>query len=349
MLADEADFVIGGDTHRDQHALAVVRAATGGVEAQRVIATDRRGYRAALRFAERRAPGRRVWALEGTGGYGAGLARFLAEHGERVLEVDRPVRNDRRTQAKSDELDAVRAARTVLGRERHAEPRSGGVREALRALTSTRAGAIEARTAALNQLRALIVSAPEEIRDELRGRSPAALLARCLRLRPHPRQPAEVRGTMLALRACARRVRALSDEAEQLKREIARHLGAVAPQLLAEPGVGPISAAQVLLSWSHSGRFESESRFARLAGVAPIPASSGLQGRRYRLDRGGDRQLNRALHTIILSRRQRHAPTIAYLERRRAEGKTSREAVRCLKRYLARHLWRLLEHAPAIA
>src|SRR4051812_36001716 len=146
MLADEADFEIGGDTHRDQHALAVVRAATGGVEAQRGFAADRRGYRAALRFAERRAAWPPRVALEGTGGHGAGLARFLAEHGERVLEVDRPGRNDQRTQAKSDELDAVRAARTVLGRERHAEPRSGGVREALRALTTTRAGAIEART-----------------------------------------------------------------------------------------------------------------------------------------------------------------------------------------------------------
>jgi transposase len=266
-----------------------------------------------------------------------------------VLEVDRPARNDQRTQAKSDELDAARAARTLLARERHAQPRAGGVREALRALATTRAGAIEARTAALNQLRALIVSAPEQIRNDLRGRSTAALLDRCLRLRPRARQPAEVRATILALRACARRVRALSDEAEQLKREIALHVSAVAPQLLAEPGVGPITAAQILLSWSHPGRFTRESRFARLAGVAPIPASSGLQARRFRLDRGGDRQLNRALHTIILARRQRHAPTIAYLERRRAEGKSSREAVRCLKRYLARRLWRLLEHAPTIA
>ena len=322
MLADEADFVIGGDTHRDQHALAVVRAATGGVEAQRAIASDRRGYRAALRFAERHAPGRRVWALEGTGGYGAGLARFLAEHGERVLEVDRPARNDQRTQAKSDELDAIRAARTVLGRERHAEPRSGGVREALRALATTRAGAIEARTAALNQLRALIVSAPEALREELRGQRAAALLARCLRLRPHPRQPAELRATILALRGCARRVRAAERRGQRSSSARSPcHVAAIAPQLLAEPGVGPITAAQILLSWSHPGRITRESRFARLAGVAPIPASSGLQGQRYRLDRGGDRQLNRALHTIILSRRQRHAATIAYLDRRQAKAR----------------------------
>jgi transposase len=345
MLADEADFVVGGDTHRDQHALAVVRAATGAVEATRAIAADRRGYMTALRFAEQSAPGKRVWALEGTGGYGAGLARFLASRGERVLEVDRPARNDQRTHAKSDELDAVRAARTLLSRDRQAQPRAGGVREALRALVTTRAGAVDARTAAINQLKALIVSAPEPLRDELRGLSRVRLLKRCAHLRPHPSQLADVRATSLALRACARRVQALSTEAEQLKAEIRVYVSAVAPQLLAESGVGPISAAQLVLSWSHAGRFATESRFARLAGVAPIPASSGLQ-RRYRLDRGGDRQLNRALHTIILSRRQRHAPTIAYIERRQAEGMTSREAVRCLKRYLARHLWRLLEHPP---
>src|SRR4051812_17234278 len=184
MLADETDFVIGGDTHRDQHALAVVVAATGGVETHRIVSADLRGYQAALRFAEGEAPGRRVWALEGTGGYGAGLARFLAEHGERVLEVDRPARNDQRTRAKSDELDAVRAARTLLARTRHAQPRAGGAREALRALLTTRAGAIEARTAALNQLHALIVAAPEPLREQLRGRTRAQLLERCLRLRP---------------------------------------------------------------------------------------------------------------------------------------------------------------------
>jgi transposase len=346
MLADEADFVIGGDTHRDQHALAVVRAITGGVEAARSIPADRRGYRLALRFAEQHAPRRRVWALEATGGYGAGLARFLADHGERVLELDRPARNDGPTRAKSDELDAIRAARTLLGRDKHSEPRAGGVREALRALVTTRAGAMAARTAAINQLKALIVSAPEPLREQLPGLPRERLVNRCLSLRTHPSQPPERRATALALRACARRVRALSEEAEQLKREVALQVQEYAPHLLAEPGVGPISAAQVLLAWSHRGRFARESRFARLAGVAPIPASSGLRPR-YRLDRGGDRQLNRALHTIVLGRRQHHQATIAYLERRQAEGKTSREAVRCLKRYLARRLFRLLEHPAA--
>jgi transposase len=157
--------------------------------ATQTIAADRRGYQAALQFVEQCAPGRRVWALEGTGGYGAGLALFLADRDQRVLEVDRPAQNDQRTQTKGDQLDAVRAARTPLGRDRHAQPRAGGVREALRALVTTRAGAVEARTAAINQLNALVVGAPEPLRDQLRGLTHAQLLGRCARLRPHPPQP----------------------------------------------------------------------------------------------------------------------------------------------------------------
>ncbi len=144
------------------------------------------------------------------------------------------------------------------------------------------------------------------------------------------------------MRAVARRVQQLTAEERELHREIESLTRRLAPQLLDQHGVGPLAAAQVLLSWSHRGRFPSEAAFARLAGCAPIPASSG-QTIRYRLDRGGDRQLNRALHMIIVTRRRAHPPTIAYLDRRIQEGKSRREATRCLKRYLARHLYRLLE------
>jgi transposase len=147
------------------------------------------------------------------------------------------------------------------------------------------------------------------------------------------------------MRAVARRVQQLTIEEREPKDEIERLVDELAPALLAEPGIGPVSAAQVIISWSHRGRVPTEAAFARLAGAAPIPASSG-KTRRYRLDRGGDRQLNRALHTIITIRRAAHAPTRAYIARRTSEGKTSREAVRCLKRYLARHLYRLLQAAP---
>jgi len=342
MLADELDFVIGVDTHRDSHSLALVQAATGGLILQTELATNAAGYEQALALAEQEAPGRRAFAIEGAGSYGAGLARFLAAHGERVLEVGRPARPNRRGQGKSDALDALHAARSVLGRARPAEPRQSGSREGLRALVITREGAVVARRAGLNQLRSLIVTCPEASRAELRDLSEAKLLDRCLSL---DSRATELRGTLVALAALARRVRVVSAEARELKREIEALVRGIAPALLAEPGVGPISAAQLLISWSHRGRIHSEAAFARIAAAAPIPASSG-QLVRHRLDRGGDRKLNRALQTIILARRRSHAPTIAYIERRVSEGKTTREAVRCLKRFLARHLFRILEGLP---
>lgn len=346
MLADETAFVIGADTHRDRHALAVVRSPTGLPVAEWVIDADPRGYRAALGWAQHHATGPRVWALEGTGAYGAGLARFLQAHGERVVEIDRPARNDTAGHLKDDRLDAIRAAQTALGRAKPPiQPRAGAHREALRVLLLTRDGAVDAIRVARNQLKALIVTAPAPLREQLRSLSDTRLLERCARLRLDQRHAPDQRATRLALRACAQRVRSLAAEARTLEREILIHVRALAPQLLDEPGVGPISAAQILVAWSHPGRFPSDAHFAQLAGVAPIPASSGARPR-WRLNRRGDRKLNRALHTIITSRRKHDPATIAYLQRRQADGKSSREATRCLKRYLARHLWRLLEHPP---
>jgi transposase len=175
--------------------------------------------------------------------------------------------------------------------------------------------------------------------------SRAQLLRRLAAVRPERRRDPELRGTLLALRSLARRVTALTIEERELAREIEKLTRTLAPQLLEQPGVGPLAAAQVLLSWSHRGRIRSEAAFARLAGCAPIPASSG-QTVRYRLDRNGDRRLNRALHMILVTRRRAHAPTIAYIERRINDGKSRPEANRCLKRYLARSLYRLFEHAP---
>jgi transposase len=169
------------------------------------------------------------------------------------------------------------------------------------------------------------------------------LLERCSRLRRSSRAGADELATRLVLRSLARRIEAATAEAAELEREILAHVRALAPALLDEPGVGPIVAAQLIVAWSHRGRLRSEAAFARLAGVAPVPASSG-QTRRHRLSRGGDRQLNRALHTVILHRRQHDAKTKDYIARRIAEGKSRREATRLLKRYLARHLYRLLQN-----
>jgi transposase len=342
MLADEVDVVIGVDTHRDTHTLSVLTAATGAVVHETRIEACAHGYGQALAEVERCADGPRAWAVEGSGGYGAGLVRFVVARGERVIEIDRPERRAERTQAKSDPLDAVRAARTALSRTKLAAPRAGAAREALRVLMVARSGAVDVRRQAIRQLKALIITAPDDLRARLRRLDGMTLLGRCATLRrPRADDPA-LQATVLALRALARRALMADGEAAQHERDIAAGVRAICPQLLAEHGVGPICAAQLLISWSHPGRCPAESSFARLAGVAPIPASSG-QTIRHRLDRGGDRQLNRALHTIVLCRRQRHAQTRAYIERRIAEGKSTREAVRCLKRYVARHLFRMLE------
>jgi transposase len=342
MLADELDYVLGVDTHRDEHVMAVVTAPAGAVVAGAAAPANTRGYRELLRVAERHAPGRRAWAVEGTGSYGAGLARFLAGRGETVLELSRTPRAERRLRGKDDELDALRTARAALASETLALPRAGEQREALRLLLVARRSAVDVRREALTQLRAVIVTAPDRLRDELRGLSEGKLLDRCSRLR-RSTAAADEAATRLVLRSLARRVQAATIEAAQLEQEIVAHVRALASALLDEPGVGPIVAAQLLVAWSHRGRLRSEACFARLAGVAPVPASSG-QTTRHRLSRGGDRQLNRALHTIVLHRRQHDPTTRDYIAKRIAEGKSRRDATRLLKRYLARHLYRLLEN-----
>jgi transposase len=348
MLADEVDYVVGVDPHRDAHALAVVEVRSGVVVFESSVAASGDGYAQVLRLSECHAPGRRAFAVEGTGSFGAGLTRFLSGQGERVLEVGR-LRRQHGSGGKTDALDAIRAARGVLSQKRPAQPRTGGEREALRALMAAREGAINARRAGLCQLQGLLVTTPEPLRGELRPLTRVQLLRRLAAIRPQLRRDPELRGTLLALRAVARRVQQLTAEERELQREIESLTRMLAPQLLEQPGIGPLAAAQILLSWSHRGRFSSEAAFARLPGVAPIPASSG-QTVRYRLDRGGDRRLNRALHMILVTRRRAHAPTIAYINRRTQEGKSRREVTRCLKRYLARNLarnlYRLLENPP---
>ncbi len=201
---------------------------------------------------------------------------------------------------------------------------------------------------AIGLLKGLIVSAPAQLRDQLRRHSTDEQIARCARLRTSAGQSVEHRATVTAIRAAARRTLALEAEANELETQIELLVRDVAPQLVAERGVGPITAAQVLNAYSHQGRFRSEAAFASLGGAAPIPASSGLT-MRYRLNRGGDRQLNRALHTVVLSRLTHDPDTRAYAARRAAEGKSAREIKRCLKRYLARRLYRLLEADPRLA
>ena len=279
--------------------------------------------------------------MEGTGSYGAGLTRFLAEHGEWVVEVDRPTRSPRR-RGKSDALDAERAGREALARAHLACPRQRGQREALRVLHLARSAAVQAYADARRVLKALLVTAPAPLREELRGLPWRRLAEACVGLVVPTGAPVEHQATVGALRATAERLLAADQQANDLEFEISKLVGQLAPALLEQPGVGPVVAAQVLLAWSHPGRVRSEAAFAMLGGAAPIPASSGRTVR-YRLNRGGDRQLNRALHTIVVSRERHHQPTRRYVARRTAEGKTPREVRRCLKRAVARQLFRLLE------
>ena len=316
-LAGSVDAVIGVDTHRDTLAAAIVTP-VGAVLASTQAGADAHGYRVLLEFAQAHAPGARCWAVEGAGSYGAGLAAFLGENGEHIVEVCRPKRPPRAGARKSDAVDAVRAAREALSTEHLISPRRRGEREALRVLMSTRSSAVTARTRAANHLKALIVSAPETLRAELRGKTSDAQISYCANLRSRP---------------------------SQSEREITQLVTAAQPQLLALPGVGALSAAQVLISLSHTGRFRSEAAFAAFSGAAPIPASSGLTTR-HRLSRSGDRQLNRALHTIALTRTRVDPDTRACLTRRTAEGKTTREARRCLKRVIARQIFRHLQGKP---
>jgi transposase len=274
MLADQLDYVVGVDTHRDAHAFAVVEVVSGGVVFEATVEASGDGYAELFRLAVRHAPGRRVFAVEGSGSFGAGLVRSLAGRRERVLEVGR-LRRQRGSGGKTDALDAIRAARSVLIQKRPAEPRSGGEREALRALMAAREGAVNAKRAGLCQLRDLLVTAPEPLRGELRPLTRVRLLARLTAMRPGCRSDPELRGSLLAMRAVARRVQQLTAEERELRREIETLTRTLAPQLLDQPGVGPLLAAQVVISWSHKGRVASEAAFARLAGVAPIPASSG--------------------------------------------------------------------------
>ncbi len=320
------------------------------MHATTTLPADAFGYRRLLGFGRTHAPGRRLWAIEGTGSFGRGLTTFLLEQQERVVEVDRPARPARRNGAKADDLDAVRAAREVLGREHLAQPRRRGDREAMRVLLRTRQGAVGASQRAQCHLQALIVTAPQALREQLEAKSTKDCVLRCARLRTALQHSIEHRATIAALRATARRILALDAEADEHETRLQELVSAAAPALLAELGVGVLSAAELLCAWSHPGRLRSEAAFAALAGVAPIAASSG-QTIRYRLNRAGDRQLNRALHTIVLSRLAHHAETKAYAARRTREGKSPRDIKRCLKRHLARRLFKVLERlgVPAAA
>jgi transposase len=333
----EWTVAVGVDTHKELH-VAVALDGLGAQLASREIATTAAGYRSLLSWAQEL--GAPAFAIEGAGSYGAGLARFLADAGVAVFECERPGRAERR-RGKSDLIDAALAARRLLSGERLSLPRGGGRREELRLLLLERRGAMQARNAALNQLSAVLVTAPDHLRARLGALSGARLARSAARLRPSGEVTNEV------VRRLGRRVERLSIEVAEAERALAGLVAELAPSLLEECGVRPVCGAQLLVSSGDPGRMRSEASFAALAGTSPVDASSGKQ-RRHRLNRGGDRQLNWALHVVALQRIRFHQETRAYYQRLLAAGKTTREARRCVKRALARHFYRRLRELPTL-
>jgi transposase len=327
----EWTVAIGVDTHKGAH-LAVALDARGVQLGSREIVATRAGYRELLCWAQEL--GVPAFSVEGTGSYGAGLARFLARAGIVVYECERPRRQERR-RGKSDLIDAALAARQLLGGGRLSLPRGSGRREDLRVLLLERRSAMQARNAALNQLSALVVTAPDNLRERLGALSGERLAKAAARLRSRP----DV--TNRVLRRLGQRVERLAKEVAETERTLAELVAELAPDLLEECGVGPVCGAQLLVSSGDPSRMTSEASFAALAGTSPVDASSGMQ-RRHRLNRGGDRQLNWALHVIALARIRHHTETSAYYGRLLTNGKTNKEARRCVKPALARHFYRRL-------
>lgn len=334
--------VIGGvDTHGQTHHAAVITM-TGRHVADREFPATEHGYSQLLSWM--RGHGRLVEVgVEGTGAYGAGLTRHLRAESVKVVEVDRPDRKARRRRGKSDPVDAYAAAEAVLaGRARTVPKARDGAVEAIRALHTVRAGAIRARTMTINQLRALIVTAPIELREQLRIRSAHRLVGACLRLAAdgNPAEPATA--AAIALGSLARRYNQLNAEVAEIESQLHPLVQATAPQLLALYGVGFETAAQLLITaGDNPDRLRSEAAFAHLCGAAPLPASSGKTSR-HRLNRGGDRQANRALHMITVTRLGKCGKTRAYWQRRASEQLSTAEIIRCLKRYVARETYRAL-------
>lgn len=341
--------VFGGvDTHHDFH--VVVALTVFGVRlGHATFPTTTAGYADLCAWLQSWGPVARV-GVEGTGSYGAGLARHLTQHGLVVREVNRADRSDRRRRGKSDTIDAENAARAALRDHGTATPKPGtGPVEQIRVLKRERDSAVKARTAAINQIHNLVLTAPEDLRDRLEHLPTATLLQRCRALRPTPHtgrgSTRDLTDTYKAtLRRLARRVRALTEEIDDLDLELQTLVKAIAPRTLAAFGTGIETTAQLLITiGDNPERFTKEAAFAHLCGTAPIPASSGRRDR-HRLNRGGDRQANSALHMIALSRQGHHAPTKAYKERRTAQGLNGKDITRCLKRHIARELYTLLKH-----
>ncbi|WP_433495709.1 IS110 family transposase [Micromonospora sp. CA-248089] len=353
-LAGRVDAVIGVDTHTDTHTAAVTTP-VGTVLAEITVPATADGAAVLLAWAGRQTTGlgtgRRAWALDGARCHGVGLLRVLRAAGEDVLEAPKPAAGRRRRGGKSDALDAVHAARAVLAADHVATPRADGDREALRLLHVCRRHYSDTRTATINLFKSLILTADDDLRTQMRGLNTLRQVQHATTLTTGTGTGTgsgsgtgsgldRLRRTQLA--ALAEQILTLEKLLKANLTEIRTLVDKLCPTLLDQPGIGPVTAAIALTAWSHPGRFRNEAAFASLAGASPVPANSG-RTIRHRLNRGGDRTLNAALHTIAKTRQRCHQPTKDYVERRTTEGRTPAEITRSLKRYIARQIWRTLE------
>jgi len=339
--------VIGGvDTHADVHVAAAVDH-NGGLLGVESFPADQAGYESLVGWVAGFGPISRI-GVEGTGSWGVGLARFLGDQDIEVIEVDRPNRQTRRKEGKSDPIDAVSAARAALSGEASVTPKGrNGPVEQIRVLMVARRSARQQRIQSLNQLRHLVFTAPEEIRVRFKDRYKTGLVSEAANMRPRKGSDPVTYTTNLVIRNLARRVKRLNHEMGEIDRMLTDLIAQTAPSLLELYGVGTDTAASLLVAaGDNPDRLRSEGSWARLCGVAPLPANSGKVTARYRLNRGGDRQANAALYRIVLTRMSSHQETRSYVARRRNEGLNTAEIMRCLKRYVARQTFK---HLPQTA
>ncbi|GAB4006110.1 IS110 family transposase [Glycomyces albus] len=342
--AASGHLVIGIDTHKHLHVAAALDT-IAGPQATLTIANDSGGFCALIEWAADL--GQVVaFGIEGTGSYGQALTRFLHQHGAKVVEVNRPDRAARHRKGKSDAIDAENAARAVLAGLATAAPKSAdGTVEAIRRLKIAYNTAVKSRSQAMNALKNLLVFADETLQADCQGLSARKLAGHLARLRPAaPAEPEQA--ARHGLRSLARRWLNLDEEASGLAAQIEALTAQRAPDLLDVYGIGPDTAAEILIAvGDNPDRITSEAALAKIAGACPIPAGSGKTDGRHRLNRGGNRQLNSAIYRIVLARMRFHEPTRAYLTRRTSEGKNKREIIRCLKRYVIREIYQILKPA----
>ncbi len=337
--------VTGGvDTHADVHVAAAVDH-NGGLLGIESFDADQAGFEELLGWLVGFGPVEQV-GVEGTGSWGVGLSRFLADHDVTVVEVDRPNRQKRRKEGKSDPTDAVAAARAAISGEASVTPKSrNGPVEQIRVLMVARRSAREQRIQTLNQLRHLVFTAPEEIRVRYKDRPKTGLVKEAANMRPNQGSDPVIYTTNLMIRNLARRIQVFNAEMREIDGMLTALVQQTAPSLLALYGAGTDTAASLLVAaGDNPDRIRSEGSWAHLCGTTPLPANSGKVTTRYRLNRGGDRQANAALYRIVLTRMSSDPETRRYVTRRRDEGLNTAEIMRCLKRYVSRQTYKHLPH-----